>query len=418
MQPLVGDSLGRFVREREERSAEGEAVSTPHLDDIDLDLVNRALAADDRPRIRREGLMRALADMGVARIEGPPTGTVLTKAAVLLFAKDPRRDVPGASVQAVRRAGVGPGPGPTEARQEIFGPLPRLLDAVQEFIEQHTGGHEAVIGGRRERLPSYPAVVIREAVLNALAHRDYGLAGATVDVTIWDDRVDVRSPGSLPGHITLDNIRSEHYSRNRRMMQVLRQLGLVEEYGEGVDRMYQEMEARLLEPPLFAATPSSVTVTLRNRSPITVEDQAWLAVLGQLDLTGPERRALVIARHEGAVTPRQLRATLPDVDADALLRGAVAKGLLVRTGQRGGARYLLSDEIVVRAGAEGLLARSRQRQLMLDELRRVGSLSTPEAAAVLGVDDMALVRDLLNDLVRADLAIAEGRTRARRYRPK
>ena len=100
MQPLVGDSLGRFVREREERSAEGEAVSTPHLDDIDLDLVNRALAADDRPRIRREGLMRALADMGVARIEGPPTGTVLTKAAVLLFAKDPRRDVPGASVQA------------------------------------------------------------------------------------------------------------------------------------------------------------------------------------------------------------------------------------------------------------------------------------------------------------------------------
>lgn len=417
-QPLVGDALGRFVREREERSAEEEVVPTPHLDDIDLELVNKALAADHRPRVRREGLMRALADLGVARIEGPPTGTVLMKAAALLFARDPRRYVPGASVQAVRRSGVGPGPGPTAAREEIVGPLPRLLDAVQEFIDRHTGGHEAVIGGRRERLPSYPAAVIREAVLNALAHRDYGRAGATVDVTIWDDRIEVQSPGSLPGHITLENIRSEHYSRNRRMMQVLKELGLVEEYGEGVDRMYREMEARLLEPPLFAATPSSVTVTLRNRSPITMEDQAWLAVLGQLDLTAPERRALVITRREGAVTPRQLRTALPEVDADALLRGAVAKGLLVRTGERGGTRYVLSDEIVVRAGAEGLQARSRQRQLLLDELRRVGSLSTVEAALVLGTDDTALVRDLLNDLVRADLAIAEGRTRARRYRPK
>jgi ATP-dependent DNA helicase RecG len=414
--PLTGDGLARFVREREERSAEEETVPNPELDEFDQELVNRALAAAGRPRVRRDGLRRALVDLGVAKVEGPPTGIVILKAAVLLFSHDPRQYVPGAAVQAVRRAGVGPGPGPTTARTEIAGPLPRLLDEVQGFVEGATGGLEAVVGRRRERLPAYPIAAIREAILNALAHRDYGLGGATVDVTVWDDRVEIQSPGSLPGHITLDNIRTDHYSRNRRIMQVLKQLDLVEEYGEGVDRMFREMESRLLEPPTFVATSSSVTVTLRNRSPITPDEQAWLAVLGKLDLTGAERRALVLARREGAVTPRLLRTSVPDLEVEGVLRGAVAKGLLNRVGQRGGARYVLSDEVVLRAGVEGLEARTRTRQLLLDALRTRGPMSTAEAAQAVGERDTALVRDLLNDLAAGGLVAAEGRTRGRRYR--
>ncbi len=415
-QPLVGDALARFVRQREERSAEEETVTAPDLAGFDLEVVNRAMVAAGRPRTRREGVPRALVDLGVAVIEGPPTGVILMKAAVLLFARDPRRYISGAVVQAIRRTGVGPGPGPTAAREEISGPIPLLLDEVQRFVEGHAGGLEAVIGGRRERLPAYPASVIREAVLNALAHRDYGLAGATVDITVWDDRLEIQSPGSLPGHITLENMRAEHYSRNRRIMQVLKLLGLVEEYGEGVDRMIVEMEARLLEPPVFAPTPSSVTVTLRNRSPITAEEQAWLALLGRLELTAGERQALVLARREGGVTPRRLRSTMKDADVDAVTRGAVAKGVLARVGVRGGARYVLSDEVVLRGGVEGVEARSRKRQFLLEELRRGGPMSTAEAARALDETDTALVRDLLNDLVRAGLVAAEGRTRGRRYR--
>ncbi len=414
--PLVGDALARFVREREERSAEDEAIAAPALDDVELELVNRALAAEGRPRTRRDGLLRSLVDLGVARVEGPPTGIIVTKAAMLLFSRDPRRYVAGATIQAVRRAGVGPGPGPTVARVEIAGPIPRLLDEVQRFIDAQTGGLETVIGGRRERLPTYPTAAIREAVLNGLAHRDYGLAGATVDVTIWDDRIEVQSPGSLPGHITLDNIRAEHYSRNRRIMGVLKLLGLVEEYGEGVDRMYREMDARLLDPPAFLVTRSSVTVTLRNRSPISPEEQAWLALLGRLELSAPERRALVLARREGSITPRLLRAVMPDAEVDAVIRSAAAKGLLVRTGERGGTRYVLSDEVVLRAGAEGVEARTRKRHLLLDELRRGGPLSTAQAGAAIGESDPSAVRDLLNDLVHAGLVLAEGRTRGRRYR--
>ena len=350
----------------------------------------------------------------MVKYQPPPAGPLITRAAILLFTRSPIKYFSGACVQVVRRVGVGPGPGPTVARRELRGPIPHLLTEALAFIEKHTGSHEAVIGKHREVLSEYPTPVLREAILNALAHRDYGLEGATVDITIWDDRIEVRSPGSLPGHITLENIREEHYSRNRRIMRALNLLGLVEEYGEGVDRMFREMEARLMEPPAFVATHSSVTVTLRNRSLLSVGDQAWLALLGHLDLSPQERRVLVVSRREGEITRRRAKELLPDADAEALLTGAVAKGVLIQVGKRGGSRYLLSDEIVARAGAEGVEARSRQKQMLLDEIRHRGSLSTVEAAEFLK-EDRAIVRHLLNDLARARLAKAKGRTRGRRY---
>ena len=413
-QPLVGDAMGRFVREREERPAEDATLSVVEPEAFNLKLINATLRREERPPVRRDGLIRALVDLGVAEPGSPPAGTMITIAAAILFSHEPPRFVPGASVQVVRREGVGPGPGPTRAREELSGPLPELVEAVLDFIRKHTRRFQAVVGTHREVLPEYPEAVMREAVLNALAHRDYGLPGSTVDVTIWDDRIEVHSPGPLPGHITKENMRDEHYSRNRRIMNVLKILGLVEEYGEGVDRMYREMEARLMEPPAFTPTSSSVTVTLRNRFVVDVEDQAWLALLGHYELSPQERRILVAARREEYITRRRVRELLPDSEPDSLLAGAVAKGLFVRVGERGGARYILADEVVMRAGSHGIEARSRKRQMLIDEIRSRGSLSTAEAAKLLN-EDVALTRHMLNDLARGGVIRAEGRTRARRY---
>lgn len=273
-QPLLGDALARFVREREELPAEESALPVYDLADFDIKLVNAALARDARSAVRRDGLLRALIDLGVAVPGDPPAGPRTLMAAAILFARDPRKYLPAAAVQVVRRVGVGPGPGPSQAREELSGPIEALIEQVLRFVDRNTQRYHVVLGQRREVMPEYPTAVLREAILNALAHRDYGLSGATVDVTIWDDRIEIQSPGPLPGHITIENMRDEHYSRNRRLMRVLKLIGLVEEYGEGVDRMIREMEARLMEPPLFTATPSSVTVTVRNRFLADVEDQA------------------------------------------------------------------------------------------------------------------------------------------------
>ena len=413
-QPLRGDALARFVRQREDHPGEDEHVGGFRPADVDLSVLNEVLEADERPSVEREGALRSLVDLGVALPGARPSDVSVLRAAAVLFADDPGKFVSGASVQLVRREGVGPGPGPTAARTECTGPLSRILDGCLRFIARHTRRYAVVRGVKREILPEYPAPVLREAILNALAHRDYGLFGATVDVTIWDDRIEVRSPGPLPGHITTENMREEHYSRNRRIMRVLKTVGLVEEYGEGVDRMYSEMEARLMEPPIFSSADGSVTVTLRNRFLVDVEDQVWLSLLGQYPMTMGERRALVVARREGFVTPRRLRQVLGDSDVRGLLSGAVAKGLLVRVGERGGSRYELSDEIVLRAGSGGMEAQSRKGQLLYDAIQQRGSISTSEGMALLG-ESASAVRGLLNGLVGMGLARAEGRTRGRRY---
>lgn len=415
--PLIGDQLARFVRARQELSGEDEPLPMVQAEDFDLRLINETLSAANRPPIEAPDLFRGLIDLGVAVPQAAPADPTVFVAAALVFGRNPSKVVPGAAIQLIRRTGVGPGTGPTEARTELSLPIPRLLDEAIDFVNQHTRRFQAVAGRRRIVIPEYPEEVLREALLNALAHRDYGLRGATVDVTIWDDRIEIRSPGSLPGPITLENMRVEHYSRNRKIMSCLKALGLVEEYGEGIDRMFDGMEERLMDPPLIEATPASVSVTLHNRFLVSVEDQAWLGMLGHMQLSAAERRILALARGSGSVTRRAARKVLPvSADVDAILRGAVAKGLLVRTGQAGGARYELSDEVVMRAGSSGVEAQSRKRQMLFDEVRTRGSLSTVEGGELLGEDNV-LVRHLLNDLVRAGLLVARGQTRARRYYP-
>ena len=432
-QPLRGDVMARFVRERELRSGEDEPMVRVSADRFDLAAINAALAAERRPLIdanddsasaagaaqapASEGLaskeakvLRALTDLGVAIAAPPPLATSVLRAAAILFATDPRDVLRGAAVQLVRRIGVEPGPGPASARAEFAAPFAETVERCVAFIAEHTAQIEVVAGVRRETLPEYPLPVLREAVVNALAHRDYNLSGATVDITVWDDRVEVRSPGSLPGHITKDNMRNEHYSRNPRIMRTLKTLGLVEEYGEGIDRMYREMEARLLDPPTFEATSSSVAVTLRNRSLADVEDQAWLLGLAE-DVTPGERLALIVARRDGAVTKRALRSLMAESEVNAVLEGAVAKGLLRRVGSAGGTRYVLG--VRAASGAGGV--ENRRRARLLEEIRRRGSITSTEAAEVLQASaDTA--RKLLKELALAGVLHAEGNTRGRKYR--
>ena len=181
--------------------------------------------------------------------------------------------------------------------------------------------------------------------------------------------------------------------------------------GEGIERMYQEMESRLLEPPVFSATDASVTVTLYNRSAIDVAEQLWLQALDGVHLTADERRLLIeVRRAGGSIAPRQVREAMPESETRELLARAQAKGLLARVGTRGGSRYALAHLTVPVAGGPV----TKQAQMLLDEIRRRGSLSTPEGVKLIGATPAA-VRALFHKLVQAGLIRAEGKTRARRY---
>ena len=367
--------------------------------------------------------------MSAAHLRGPLTEQMLVDlkvqpvgvagicgAALALFGRQPSRHLSGLRVQAVRYQGPGPEVGSASQRRTFDGPMARVVDDVVAWVVEHVGGHDVISGTRREHVPLLPVPAVREVVVNALAHREYGRTGSTVDVKVWSDRLVVSSPGGLPSFITLDNIRERHYSRNGRVMQALNELGLVEEFGDGVDRVFEEMERRLLPDPDFQADQNSVVVTLLSQADVGVEEQAWLLLLGGVDLSADERRALARVRADGSVARRDL-ATLRVGRAQHVLAGLVAKGLLLQVGRRGGTRYVLSDEVVARAGGGSVAVRQRQRQQLRDEAQRRGSLATREAAELLGAS-MDVARVLLRDLVSAGDLVPVGQKSGRRYLPQ
>jgi ATP-dependent DNA helicase RecG len=195
-----------------------------------------------------------------------------------------------------------------------------------------------VVGLQREEQPEYPSFAVREALVNAIAHRDYRLSGRRVEIRMYEDRLEVISPGGLPGYITVDNIVEEHFSRNPRLVAGLFQWGYIEELGLGIDRMIEEMLQRGHPAPEFRATPYSFSVSLHNareRRPVP----AW-----EQNMNERQMRALGHVREFGRITNRDYRTVCPNVSAETLrldLADLVSKGLLLKVGDKRGTYYIL-----------------------------------------------------------------------------
>lgn len=163
--------------------------------------------------------------------------TRLSVAGLLLFGIDPQNYLFHSRVSAVRWAGLEVGEEIID-RQEITGRLPQIIEATQAFILRNTRLSTTIVEAQQEDSYQYPHPAIREAIVNAVAHRDYSLSGSQIRIFIFDDRLEVYSPGRLPNSVTLDNIRT-HFSRPRNeiVARVLLNLGYVNILGSGVPRM-------------------------------------------------------------------------------------------------------------------------------------------------------------------------------------
>ena len=418
-QPLVGDAMYRFVQERSNTAGEDLPIADIAPADIDIELLNKALAADRRSPIQtdsKEHLMRALADLNLTDPSSPSDAPQALSAAVILFAQKPRKFNPHAEVQLMRTVGpYEPKPGPMAALEDHEGPLSRVLAQSVEAVKNHINGWEVIDGIRRVWRYEYPEAVFREAIVNALVHRDYNLTGAPIDIKIWDDRLEIHSPGPLPGHITVEDMAENRYRRNPKIVRVLKTLGELEDQGRGVKMMHEEMSLAGLPASEFIAAPASLTVILRNLSHFTAEERDWLSAFDPSVLNPEELRTLVMARREGALPPRRLRELFPETDIRQMTDNMTAKGLLERVGKRGGACYQLSEELIRSVGSKRKEAK-RLPSTLSGEIKKRGSITTQEAAAFLNKPIHA-VRSLLNDLAEVGVIRAEGQTKARRYYP-
>ena len=332
--------------------------SSCSLEDLDPELLARARSGAGLSALSDEEylLRRKLADRSGRRI-------VLRRAAELLFARhDP--DHPNAGVRVFRVIGTARRFGPehnVEERPRIEGILPQVLDATHEVVSGLLRRPSRLVGMRFQEMPEYPDFAWREALHNAVAHRDYAIQGSGTEMWLFEDRMEVVSAGRLPEGVTLEEVlRLErvHRSRNPRIVRVLVDLGFAKDQGEGIPRMFAEMEDAFLPCPEVDVRGERVIVTLHNTSTLTASDRHFVASLGNADLSRQEFRALLMAHRRGRVDNAALRSVtgLDTLRASHLLRALRDRELLTLHARGGDSFYTLTPAVRELAADRGELS--------------------------------------------------------------
>ncbi len=343
---------------------------------------------------------------------------VLRLGALLLFAKAQHSiPLPNCGVRVLRVRGSTRETGTRLNSSElgrIEGALPRVIEQTYELLDRHIQKSTRLHDLFFRETPEYPTFAWQEAIVNAVAHRDYRMQGRGVEVWMFDDRLEVRSPGALMPSVTLDALgRRElvHESRNPRMARVLSDLGLMREQGEGIPRMFEEMERSLLRLPEFDANEHGFTVTLRNQPIFKSSDPEWIRYVERLPIGDRQRRAMIA--FQGQAFSSGDYQLLNRVDRDQAyreLRELVDLGLLTAPERSGrGAKYELPS--AVPGGS------SPPRSSVLERrMRTQGQLQNADYREVFGVDRSAAKADLRR-LVALQILDRLGERRATKYVP-
>ncbi|WP_434478668.1 ATP-binding protein [Gemmatimonas sp.] len=252
------------------RTARGETYDEQPMMDLDSEALDfRAASESFKPTrtLRRR-------DLETLRLLTTHQGhTVPTVGGMLLFGRERERHFPDAWIQAGRFSGRDKAKIVDGA--EFRGLPVAAIDAAIAFIEKHSL-HGAEIGKvRRMERWSLPPVAVREAVINAVAHADYAQRGAPIRVSIFDDRLEIENPGLLPFGLTVaDLAHGISKLRNRVIGRVFHALGLIEQWGSGIQRMTAACREAGLQDPLFEeiATRFRTTIFTSQVNPPTLDD--------------------------------------------------------------------------------------------------------------------------------------------------
>jgi ATP-dependent DNA helicase RecG len=325
-------------RRWEARPAEGMTVG-----DLDASEITRTVnAAIDRGRMEEPGtrdpgdLLRGL---GLLR-----DGTLLN-AAVVLFGEDHvfMPDYPQCLLRMARFRGTTKSE--FEDNRQVRAHAFTLFDRAQQFLREHLPIASKVRPDAMERedMPLYPMEALREALANALCHRDYGLRGSSIGLAIYDDRLEITNTGTLPSGITLEELTEPHVSqlRNDLIADTFYRRGIIEQWGRGTIMMQEATEEAGLVPPEFEQRGGEIVVRFRPMryvAPRRVEH----------DLSDLQQQLLQIVGREGPVAISDIEQRL---DTEAARR-TVQKHLNVlremelveMKGRKGGARWQVKEE--------------------------------------------------------------------------
>jgi len=249
----------------------------------------------------------------------------------------------------------------------------RLARRLEEMVGEAVGRclmnmrQSTLIEGILHRdISEYPEEAVREALINAIAHRDYSpyMVGSQVRIEMFADRLEIMTPGGLFGPVNESNLESTQSTRNQLLMRILSEIGLVENRGSGIEAMLTSLREAHLEPPRFQDTRTYFTVTFSNQTLLDPETVAWLNLYASLPINPHQRTALAyLHRHKQITNPDYCR--LNNVDslvATRELRGLVEAGAIAMHGTRRWAYYSLADKATAPQITTGVLPEIHPRQ--------------------------------------------------------
>lgn len=266
-------------------------------------------------------------------------------------------------------------------------------------------------------VPTFNEIAIREALLNAISHRDYCLPGS-VFVRQFARKLEIISPGGLLPGITIQNILWRQAPRNRRVAETFARCGLVERSGQGMNRIFEECIKESKPRPDFSGTDDyQVALTFRGE----VQDPLFLRFLERI---GQEKLALFTTQdflvldyvHQEQSVPEQFKARLPPL---------IEQGIIERVGRGKGTRYILARQFYDFLGQRGVYTRKRgldretNKMLLLKHIRdnRKAGCQLSELNQVLPALSRAEIQSLLREMQAAGEIHHVGRTKAARWYP-
>ncbi|HMA34954.1 MAG TPA: ATP-binding protein, partial [Chloroflexia bacterium] len=216
--------------------------------------------------------------------------------------------------------------------RKFEGAIPDLIENATNHLLASIRKSSVIRGLRRTDTPEYPLEAVREALINAVVHRDYSprARGSYVQIRLFADRLEIQSPGGLYGTVTEMTIEEEQSTRNRVLMRLMEDFRFAENRGSGIRAIIASMREANLEPPRLQDKRTSFWVVLRNHPLMNPETTAWLDELPGQPLGEHKRSGLAYLRHNAqmGINDYQRLNEIDAVTAHRELRSLVQVGLL------------------------------------------------------------------------------------------
>jgi len=271
---------------------------------------------------------RLATDNGKLKIKNP---------AILLFGKDPIRFFPQIEIKLVKFMGIEP----VEIidHQLLQEDLINSIEKAIRFVKNHIKKAIKITGTKRTEILEYPESVIREAIVNAVAHRDY-FSKDSIQIYIFDNRIEITNPGSLPKGLPKELFGTISVQRNPITYRILRDYGYVEGLGTGIPRMKNAMRKRGLADPQFKFTDTFFRIILYNSKTIKKPIESFE------DLNERQKRAInYLKKHKSlkAKTYAQIN-KVSHATAINEINELIYYGYIKKIGAYRGAYYILNEE--------------------------------------------------------------------------